>query len=302
MNIAITKKLDFFIAGIVRIRVLLLVVLSSVLILSACSTNPERNSDTVSAKNSTTPVSESSVVIPESKVEPVKPVTKKRTPKPYTGNEIVKKVYKKPVKKKKIVTKKTTVKKKKPVTSVVVQKPIERKMVVDQAEIIKKPAGISIVEEPKYKVDLAKLPLLIDANWTLNRDADMGEQCALSYRKVVMEDGQGETPVFVIITHDEVLFKTKSNIDVAYKQTGLTIDDLPQLPIEKLYNDFSITYKTQYQTVVDRMKMGEQFVLTLGFWPSWPVTHTYSISLGLGEFSAAQQALMTCIELEKELK
>jgi len=312
MNTAITKKLVLMV-DIVRIGVFLLAVISSILMLSACSTSPERHSETASQKDSANPASESLVVIPEPKVEVeaaaskkpksvVKPSTKKRTPKPYTGKKVVKKVYKKPVKKKKIISKKITVQKKKTEKAVVAKKSVEKKMIVEQAENAKELTGVSSEEGAKYKVDLAKLPLLIGANWTLSRDADSDGQCALSYGKLVMDDGQGETPVFVIITQDEVLFKTKSNIDVAYKQTGLTIGDLPQLPIEKLYNEFSISYKAQYQTLVDRMKVGEQAVLTLGFWPSWPVTHTYSISLALGEFSAAQQALITCVELEKELK
>jgi len=315
MNIAMTKKLGFM-AGIVRTGVFLLTVLSSVLMLSACSINPERHSETVSAQDSTIAVSKPSAVEPESKEgvatsaskkskTVVKPVTKKRTPKPYTGTKVVKKIYKEPVKKKTIVSKKPSVhmvEKKNTKKAIVAKKAIEKEMVVDQVESTKQLAKVSNFEDPKYKVDLAKLPLLIGTHWTLSRDADTDEQCALSYRKVVMNDGQGETPVFVIITQDKVLFKTKSNIDVTYKQTGLTIDDLPQLPIEKLYNDFSISYKLQYQALVDRMKVGEQAVLTLGFWPSWPVTQTYSIKLALGEFSAAQQALMTCVELEKELK
>jgi len=153
-----------------------------------------------------------------------------------------------------------------------------------------------------YKVDLATLPMNVGENWVLNRGSDSAEQCALSYRKLVMSDGQGDTPVSIIITKDSAVFKTKSNIDLEYEQTGLTIDDLPQMPIEKLLNDFSISYEQQYQSLIESMKSGEQAILSLGFWPSWPVTHTYSLSFELSDFSSAHHALLSCIALEKELK
>jgi len=341
MSIAITKKIDSM-ASNVRSGFLLMAVLSSVIVLSACSTKPERSSTVLS-----TPVSEgghvaseegksesnveselkvkaSSISSPKSK-SVAKPAVEIKAAKPSVSKQTLKKddkkkvVSKKPkVQKKKIVSEKPKVKKKKVVSEkpkvkkkkVVSKKPDIQKEKIEK-EIIVRPlventsavVQTGVIQEPMgYKVELDKLPILIGSNWTLSRDANTDGQCALSYRKIVMDDGQGETPVMVIISQDEALFKTKSNIDVSYEQTGVTIDDQPQLPIEKLHNDFSISYKAQYQTLVERMKKGDQAVLTLGFWPSWPVTHTYSVNLGLGEFATAQQALLTCLELEKELK
>jgi len=150
--------------------------------------------------------------------------------------------------------------------------------------------------------DLAMLPLNVGDNWVLNRGSDSAGRCALSYRELLMSDGQGDTPVSIIISQDSVVFKTRSNIDLEYEQTGLTIDDLPQIPIEKLLNDFSISYVQQYQSLIESMKLGEQAILALGFWPSWPVTQTYSLRFELSDFSSAHHALLSCIALEKELK
>ena len=280
--------------------------------------------DRPSLEPSSASVSETQVPKPQEQKQ-VEPATKTNTPVTDTPNTKPVVKYKSPSKKRessysvskpsvKKVAKKTPAKKaptkKKSVNKVDKPKPKTQKNKIEQsANTTKsieskagKPQASGSDKVVAYEVDLAKLPLSIGENWTLSRDGNTDEQCALSYRKITMADGQGETPVFVIITQDEVLFKTKSNIDVTYKQTGLTIDDKPQLPIEKLHNDFSVSYKEQYQLVINQMKTGNQAILTLGFWPSWPVTHTYSKSLALGEFSAAQQALMNCLTLEKELK
>jgi len=154
----------------------------------------------------------------------------------------------------------------------------------------------------KYQVNLAKLPLIIGENWVLDRGPDSSGQCALSYRQLVMRDGQGETPVSFIINKDSVIFRTKSNIDLVYEQTGLAIDDLPRIPIENLIDDFSISYKQHYLSLLNDMKSGDQAILSLGFWPTWPMTRAYSLSFDLSDFSSAQQALMDCLELEKQLK
>jgi hypothetical protein len=325
MYIAINNK-TVSMVGVIKVNGLLLIVMSCLLVLAGCSTNSARpifepplletadvdesaaksdsKTEVVTIKSSTSVTSEPSPSL--------KTTSKNKTPKPYAGSTAEKKVYKAPFKKKKVVSQKSLVQKssvkilnteKAVIEPVSLDKGTAAKViVVDKAKSTNKLTKTLNVTAPKYAVDLAKLPLMIGSHWTLRRDDVNNRQCVLSYRSLAMDDGQGETPVFIIVTEDEVLFKTKSNIDMTYKQTGVTIDEHSQMPIEKLYNDFSISYKANYQTLVERMEAGEQVVLTLGFWPSWPITTTRSINVALGEFSAAQQALKTCLKLEKELK
>lgn len=300
MNIILAKKLEKEPLNKAKGFTLLMVALSLVA-LGACSSTPDQ-SVVVEPKqnpvkvNSVEPKGDAGAVF-ERKVKLTPEVTKK--PEAVVAPVVKKKVSKPPVKKvhatKKITAKKVTVNKNKPTkikTNIVVAPLPKKKAIVETV----------VVKAPEYKVELEKLPLSIGEYWTLSRDRSVSDQCVLSYSAASMSDGQGDTPVQFIVTHDEVLFKTKSNIDTTYAGTGLTVDDQLQTPIEKLYNDFSIVYKMHYLAVIESLKVGKTALLTLGFWPSWPVTHPYSVSLELGEFAAAQQALMTCLALEKELK
>ena len=152
------------------------------------------------------------------------------------------------------------------------------------------------------QVTLDGLPMQIDEGWVLNRESDLEGRCELSYRRLLIEDGQGETPVNVIVTKDLVSFKTRSNIDLNYEGAGITIDGNPQLVIENLVNQTSISFKAHYQKLIGEMKKGEIARLTLGFWPTWPMTQTYDVNFELGKFSLGYEALMQCVDLEKELK
>ena len=149
-----------------------------------------------------------------------------------------------------------------------------------------------------YLVELESLPLNIGKNWLLSRNAESNMKCALSYRKVSMSDGQGGTQVVLRILKDRIIFKSEANIDNSYEQTGISIDNMKQLPIETLLNEFSISYEQQYKKIIKDMISAKIMTLSLGFWPTWPVTKTHSVNFSLDDFSSAQKALISCIKLE----
>ncbi len=115
-----------------------------------------------------------------------------------------------------------------------------------------------------------------------------------------MSDGQGVTQVYLTITKNSIIFKTESNIDITYEKTGITINQSSQVPIEALLDKFSITYIKQYQNLIKDMSSTHKVTLTLGFWPTWPVTQTYSVDFEFGDFPSAQEALISCNKLENK--
>ncbi|MFT6903779.1 MAG: hypothetical protein ACJAS1_000424 [Oleiphilaceae bacterium] len=169
--------------------------------------------------------------------------------------------------------------------------------VIDSA--VKTEIDVVKVVSETLAVDLAKLPMNIGTNWLLDRDKN---GCELSYQTLKMEDGQGLTPVFLTIDGKTITFRTKSNIDFSYTLTGVTIDSEAQLPLEQLADDYSVSYQQHYQALLELMKTGKQATLTLGFWPTWPISRTYSVDFELSDLPSAYQSLVTCITLENELK
>ena len=61
----------------------------------------------------------------------------------------------------------------------------------------------------------------------------------------------------------------------------------------------NLTFTRQRNTLLSDMEKGHTLQLTLGFWPTWPVTHTYSVTLPLDNFGSAVHAWETCNQLLK---
>jgi hypothetical protein len=150
-------------------------------------------------------------------------------------------------------------------------------------------------------VTLESLPLAIDEHWVLSREPASAGRCALFYREQKMNDGQGETPVQMIIRDTSILFATRSNIDLAYEQTGITLDQQAQIPIERVVNETDVLYEEHFVVIVDQMKAAQRLTLSLGYWPTWPMTQAYHVDFDLAGFSSAFSHLTKCIRLEQGL-
>lgn len=144
------------------------------------------------------------------------------------------------------------------------------------------------------KVTLDNMPLNIRGEWILDRTET---QCLLTTAPLKMEDGQGGTPVTLQIAPGSFTILTRSDIDLSYTGTGLFIDDKRPFSLETVERRTNLSFSKQRQAILDSMRSGRELKLTLGFWPTWPVTHTYSLSIPLTHFATAINAWDTCNQL-----
>lgn len=151
----------------------------------------------------------------------------------------------------------------------------------------------SQAEEAPVMVSLDNMPLTIDGEWVLDRNET---RCSLSSVPLKMDDGQGGTEVSLLLKPDQLLIHTRSAIDLSYTGTGVAIGD-SQFTLETVANDTDLSFTKQRATLLAAMSTGSDLKLTVGFWPTWPVTHTYSIDIPLRHFAPAMQAWETCNRL-----
>lgn len=159
----------------------------------------------------------------------------------------------------------------------------------DKPAIIPPPAPI--------KVSLDNLPLTIGDAWILDRNE---ANCSLASKPVQLDDGQGGTPVTLQITPDSLRITTISDIDTTYEKTGITIDKGQHFNLETVERRTNLVFTQQKNRLLNVMQNGQQFTLTLGFWPTWPQTQTYSVDIPLQNFASAMTALKTCNRLLKQ--
>lgn len=148
--------------------------------------------------------------------------------------------------------------------------------------------------EPEVPVTLETLPLKIADEWTLSASGDF---CTLSTLPVRFDDGQGMSRLQLVFTSQNWLVKTQSDIDMSYSGTGLTVDEGRHFPLEQLVRDTDLMFTKDYAAMTQAFMEARSLSITLGFWPSWPVTETKTITLSLQHFARAHRAWKLCQSL-----
>lgn len=281
------------------------------LLLAGCSTTPPK-ADTTPTKPvesapktvipaTPTPVPTSATTAPGSVSKPPAtstpaPVTvakPKPEPKPAASKQIAPTpvaVINKPQSKPAISKPKPTV------TAPVVEKP-ESKTIAPESSvalITPTPAPTQAPVVETIAVALDKLPITIHGQWVLDRNET---QCMLQNTPLKMDDGQGGTRVTFLLAPGSLMINTDSDIDLSYKGTGIKIDQQQPFALEDIDHRTNLSFSKQRQAILASMKTGRSMELTLGFWPTWPVTQTYSVNISLEHFATAMKAWENCNQL-----
>lgn len=148
--------------------------------------------------------------------------------------------------------------------------------------------------EPEVVVTLEALPLNIADEWTLSASGDV---CTLSTPPVRFDDGQGMSRLQLVFTSQSWLVKTRSDIDMSYSDTGLTVDEGRHFPLDQLVRDTDLMFTKDYAAMTEAFMAARRLDIALGFWPSWPVTETKTITLSLQHFARAHRAWKSCQSL-----
>ena len=182
----------------------------------------------------------------------------------------------------------------KPATKVAQRAPKSTPVVHERAKSAAAEPRATPPPDEVVAVALDKLPLTIHGEWILDRSETL---CTLKSVPQKMDDGQGGTDVTLSLAPGSLLFHTRSAIDPSYAGTGVTIDGDRRFSLETVEHGTDLRFGRQRQALLAAMQSGRDLQLTLGFWPTWPVTHTYSVDIPLQYFPSALQAWKTCNRL-----
>lgn len=163
---------------------------------------------------------------------------------------------------------------------------------------MKKPIQIALLFIPLLLGDGTALAAADEsANWQLRLTED-----PLSNRTVCLmisvvkhtEDGQTTTPVTIIYNGDAFIAKTESNIDLSYSNSGLQVDFHKAHNIDRVHKNTNVVFVTDVPQIVEEFKKGLVGRLTLGFWPTWPKSRSYTVEFDLRGFSRTYKAFRLC--------
>ena len=154
------------------------------------------------------------------------------------------------------------------------------------------------VERPT--VTLESLPMTFGNQWTLDRAPNpiSGKtECILTSESVNIFDGYEQTDVQLYLTSGAIFAKTQSNIDLSYPETGLRVDSSGLRAFEKVAKLTNAVISSDVDGVLASMVPGQQVVVRLGFWPTWPMTSTREVIFQLEGFPEALRGLQACEEM-----
>lgn len=164
------------------------------------------------------------------------------------------------------------------------------------ASVPKEPEGDTIdVEMSSWIFDELHLPKNLPGGWVLDIRSDQlggDRRCLLYSGKEPIFDGYDNSWIRLQITTDAVVVNANSNLDISYPGQGLRVDNGDLMP----FNSGLLNKKTTYIKKANLASMleGRTCTVSLGFWPTWPVTSTQQVSIDLAGFKHAYAALKAC--------
>ena len=72
------------------------------------------------------------------------------------------------------------------------------------------------------------------------------------------------------------------------------MDDGEPFPLEGLFGETAVLFENQMPAIDQRLQGSERLTITMGFWPTWPVTRTYSAEFRTAGYWTARQLLSAC--------
>ena len=75
------------------------------------------------------------------------------------------------------------------------------------------------------------------------------------------------------------------------------VDEGRHFALDQLVRESDLMFTKDYAAMTQAFIEGRNLRVTLGFWPTWPVTETKSISISLQHFALAHRAWKQCQSL-----
>jgi hypothetical protein len=135
-------------------------------------------------------------------------------------------------------------------------------------------------------------------NWEVTQGMDKLSQksmCLLESDSQSVDDGRTTTPMRIVFNGKTFLVMTHSKIDLSYPQLGLHVDSKSVLAIDRVYKETAAVFESDADKIREQFIKGRVAYIALGFWPSWPKSHTVVTRFSLMGFHAAYRDYLGCL-------
>jgi hypothetical protein len=137
----------------------------------------------------------------------------------------------------------------------------------------------------------------VEPNWTVREvfdDQGVRGRCVLESAPQSIDDGHGETRIFLQLDEQWLRVITDSNIDVSFDDIALRVDDKEPIPMDGVQADTQVLFEESIATIIEQFIPGLKVDIHLRFWPTWPTTGVKKATFSLIGFTAAYEQLPAC--------
>jgi hypothetical protein len=129
---------------------------------------------------------------------------------------------------------------------------------------------------------------------TVARTDGSGTRCVIESVRQSLPDGYQTTTAHIMVDDRSVAVTAASNLDPAFSDIGLVVDQEPFVPMDRLGGVRTALFDAKHARLVELFKAGARVRVQLRFWPEWPTTGPHSATFSLIGFTKAYGELVGC--------
>lgn len=136
-----------------------------------------------------------------------------------------------------------------------------------------------------------------EPNWIVKEvfdDQGVRGRCVIDSASQTIDDGHGETRIFLRIDEQSLRVITDSNIDASFDDISLKVDAKEPIPMDGVQADTQVLFEKSIATIIEQFIPGLKVDISLRFWPTWPTTGVKTATFSLIGFTAAYEQLPAC--------
>lgn len=118
--------------------------------------------------------------------------------------------------------------------------------------------------------------------------------CTLVTPHKIMDDSQGQTEVWLEINPKALTIKTRSDIDTAFNDVGIRVDEKEVILFDEVSNKTNVMFSNAVGPITEEFIRGLNVQVQLRFWPTWPSAGPRTADFSLIGFTKALDDLTGC--------
>jgi len=123
----------------------------------------------------------------------------------------------------------------------------------------------------------------------------------LMERPFTISDGSTHLKATMVVVGRDVVIAIHAKIDKNYSSTGLKVDGRQLVPFSTIISnratgwDYAVFRGMGRELKVHKFERGAFARITVGFWPTWPKTRTYTSAISLKGFTLSHDDHKECM-------